>query len=244
MNLSPSSSKRLLQYGLGIGAAAAAGTLPTTTQADIVYTPGQLTSSPLYFDLDPAAGSTTTVSSSAFAAADFRLVDNSFLSSNGQKPIITSYGTNGTNALESATRGTYNDSYALRLGAGATIGGAAIFNTSSSNVYFNNTANNNYLKGQALGDWTPGTSGYLGLRLANNSASTAGPFYGWAFVTLNAAGSSEFTVNGFAYDTVAGEAIQAGAVPEPNSVLLLIAGAAGVTALRARRKAQAAVPAE
>ena len=70
------------------------------------------------------------------------------------------------------------------------------------------------------------------------------PFYGWAFVTLNAAGSSEFTVNGFAYDTVAGEAIQAGAVPEPNSVLLLIAGAAGVTALRARRKQQTAVLAE
>ena len=64
-------------------------------------------------------------------------------------------------------------------------------------------------------------------------------------MTLNAASTTtEFTVKGFAYDTVANEAIQAGAVPEPNSVMLLIAGAAGVTALRARRKPQTTVFAE
>ena len=158
MTLSPSSSKRLLQYELGGGAVAAAGALPSTTQASIVHTPGQLTAGSIYFDLDPAAGSAATTSGSAFAAADFHIADQSYpTAGTGQKPVIMSYGNNGTNTIEDATRGTHGFAYALRLSAGTTIGGAATFNTSTT--YFNNTSANGFVTGQGLGDWTPGTSG-------------------------------------------------------------------------------------
>lgn len=60
--------------------------------------------------------------------------------------------------------------------------------------------------------------------------------YGWVRVTIdNAAGS--FVINDWAYNTVAGAGITTGQVPEPTSLGMLAAGAAGVAAMRRRRAA-------
>lgn len=60
--------------------------------------------------------------------------------------------------------------------------------------------------------------------------------FGWVRVTIdNAAGS--FVINDWAYNTVAGEPIRAGQIPEPTALGLLAAGAAGVAAMRRRRSA-------
>ncbi|QDU55824.1 PEP-CTERM sorting domain-containing protein [Aeoliella mucimassa] len=62
--------------------------------------------------------------------------------------------------------------------------------------------------------------------------------YGWLRVSIdNAAGT--FVVHDWAYNDVPGEGIVAGQVPEPSTLGLLAAGAAGVAAMRRRKKSVA-----
>ncbi|QDT67750.1 PEP-CTERM motif protein [Planctomycetes bacterium MalM25] len=72
---------------------------------------------------------------------------------------------------------------------------------------------------------------FIGLEFPINAVS----HFGWVRVTIdNAAGS--FVINDWAYESEPGVGITAGAVPEPGSLGLLAAGAAGVAALRKRRR--------
>ena len=223
-SLSSAASKRLLQYGLGIGAAAAAGA-PAAGHAqannpNVVYTnAGNFTATTIYFDLNAAPGG-TTVSSTNFAGADFRLYENGINA--GTKPRVGAYGANQTNQIVAAARGTAGRSYAVALSNGATIGSLQNFVT---NPYLDNTGlGSNYsTPGQGQGDFKAGTSGYIGLKLQPSGSANA--FYGWAYLTFNGTGNAagEFTLRDFAYDTVANEAIPAGQVPEPSSALLLAA---------------------
>ncbi len=60
--------------------------------------------------------------------------------------------------------------------------------------------------------------------------------FGWVRVTVdNAAGS--FVINDWAYNSTPGAGLLAGQVPEPTSLGLLAAGAAGVAAMRRRQAA-------
>lgn len=60
-------------------------------------------------------------------------------------------------------------------------------------------------------------------------------FYAWMRVSIdNAAGT--FIIHDWAFETEQGKGIHAGQVPEPGTLGLLAAGAAGVSALRRRRK--------
>ena len=61
--------------------------------------------------------------------------------------------------------------------------------------------------------------------------------YGWVQIDVNDE-ANEATINGYAYEDVAGAAIHAGTVPEPGSLAMLAIGAAGIAARR-RRKAAA-----
>jgi hypothetical protein len=83
-------------------------------------------------------------------------------------------------------------------------------------------------------DGVPGA--FIGLSFPIGANDLAHTHYGWVRVTIdNAAGS--FVINDWAYNTVAGEPIRAGQVPEPTSLGMLAAGAAGVAAMRRRRAA-------
>ncbi|MEM1445580.1 MAG: PEP-CTERM sorting domain-containing protein [Planctomycetota bacterium] len=71
------------------------------------------------------------------------------------------------------------------------------------------------------------TGGFLGLSFPISGAT----HFGWVRVDVDNAASA-FTIVDWAYESVAGEGINAGEVPEPGSLALLAAGAAGLIARR------------
>ena len=88
-------------------------------------------------------------------------------------------------------------------------------------------------------------NGYFGFQFTD--AGLSNTFYGWAEININAPAHS-YTINRWAYNTVAGQSIKVGdtgqtsAVPEPGtlSLTLLGLGAGGVRAWRKRKQALAA----
>ena len=76
---------------------------------------------------------------------------------------------------------------------------------------------------------------FIGLEFPINATS----HFGWVRVDIdNAAGT--FNIVDWAYESTPGVGIEAGAIPEPGSLALLAAGAAGVAGLRRRKKESAA----
>ncbi len=80
----------------------------------------------------------------------------------------------------------------------------------------------------APGDWKTLGSDYVGLEfdLSGN------PYYGWAHITINP--DYTITLDSFAYNNVSGAALETATegTPEPNSLLLLVMGAAGIAGYR------------
>lgn len=88
--------------------------------------------------------------------------------------------------------------------------------------------------------FTAGVPGYFGFRFAFENVSNQ-YYYGWASLTIDeSAPGQRFRIGEAFYQSTPNTAITLGAVPvpEPSSMALLAAGAAGVTAWRARRKKQ------
>ena len=88
-----------------------------------------------------------------------------------------------------------------------------------------------------LGDdaaWGDNTRGFVGITFQIGGAT----HYGWADITRTP-NPSEATLHAFGYEDVAGQAAYAGGspVPEPSSLILLAAGAAGLGGWRKRKSA-------
>lgn len=77
-----------------------------------------------------------------------------------------------------------------------------------------------------------GSSHYLGFKFIISGQ----PHLGWVELSMEKPDPS-FTVLGYAWETSPGVSIQAGETPEPSSLLLFAAGAAGIAALRRKRRA-------
>jgi hypothetical protein len=212
-------AQKLVLYGLGAGAAS----LASHSEAGIVYSgPVEFTADVIHFDLENAVGPSTT----SMPGDDFVLQSKSKNRGGTHKYSAKIYNDAGSNAANPSVAFTPGapDNYALRLSAGNTIGSGQTFIT--GDVYLNDNGS---------GQWPSGSRGFLGLRLTLN----ANNYYGWADVTLNNVDESapgEFTLHSYAFDTVAGQAITAGQVPEPGTIALLVTGAAGIAALRRRKK--------
>ncbi len=81
--------------------------------------------------------------------------------------------------------------------------------------------------------WADSPNQYLGLAFDISGAT----HYGWARLTVNA--DTTATLHDWAYESSAGRGIAAGqTVPEPGTLALLALGAAGVGAMRNRRRRQ------
>jgi PEP-CTERM motif-containing protein len=87
------------------------------------------------------------------------------------------------------------------------------------------------------GDWPlNGDTGYLGFYFG----AVGSPQAGWAQIsTTDGPGGASFEVLDYAYETTPNTPINAGQVPEPSALPLLILGGAGLIALRRRRAAHA-----
>lgn len=130
------------------------------------------------------------------------------------------------------------------LSAGTSIDSSDTFQTGQG--VLQNTKQKSFPFDKQKGPWdTSGGFQYLGVEFYIGAVNPADLHYGW--INLSACtpdkktGCSSTTdagviqINGFAYNTVAGQPINAGAVPEPSMLPLLALGAAGLAALRFRR---------
>jgi MYXO-CTERM domain-containing protein len=113
---------------------------------------------------------------------------------------------------------------ALNLAAGTLIGSTSNFSSSTATIAF----------GSAAGQWQYGTNNIVGFRFVSSAGTT---HYGWMRFLMGAQPATgnlvTRTVVDFAYESVAGASIAAGAVPAPGALALL--GVAGLAGARRRR---------
>jgi MYXO-CTERM domain-containing protein len=123
--------------------------------------------------------------------------------------------------MVSAAAGTGS---AINLAAGTVIGSTSNFSTSTATIVF----------GSAAGQWQYGTNNIVGFRFVSSAGTT---HYGWMRFLIGTQPVSgnlvTRTVVDFAYESVAGASIEAGAVPAPGALALL--GVAGLAGARRRR---------
>lgn len=120
---------------------------------------------------------------------------------------------NGINYVSAVATGTVID--------GSLVNGSTPFNGSLSFGTLNPNA-----------EFTNVTGAFIGYRFPSGGGSS----YGWARVDINNAAGT-FVIRDYAFETQPGVGIRAGEVPEPASLGMLAAGAAGVATLRRRRAA-------
>ena len=121
--------------------------------------------------------------------------------------------------------GTYSKYFVRRLPASQLIG-------EEPNVPDNKSAKvqMSFYYGLYGYGWGAGQTGHVGLRF--DDPESDGVFFGWANMTVNSATS--ITLNSYGYET---EGLPSHTpIPEPSTLALLAVGAAGVAALRQRRK--------
>jgi hypothetical protein len=131
----------------------------------------------------------------------------------------------GTHISANASTGNFFNDGLTPLAAGTPI---TLVNTSSTGGELMKTET------PPTGPWASQSGfAYLGLRFT----MSAQEYLGWAQIAIDS-GTPSLTLRDYAYNDVAGESINAGdgAAPEPSSLALFAAGAAGVAALRRRRK--------
>ncbi|MHC4985487.1 MAG: PEP-CTERM sorting domain-containing protein [Planctomycetota bacterium] len=80
-----------------------------------------------------------------------------------------------------------------------------------------------------VGPWSGGGTGYLGMYID----SGADRHYGWAHISVGGA-RNEITLHSFAFEMTPNTGIHVGDIPEPMTLSLLAAGAAGLVARRKR----------
>jgi len=164
----------------------------------------------LHFDLD---GGSAQIGS--FSGSDLYL--SFYYGSYSGKPQIGSSVSGG-----SASQVVWDGyPYASRLQAGDTIGTAS--STAASGLLNNDGGNDT--------NWAAGTRGFLGLGINPDGDSILNT--GWADVEYTI--DNHLVLYGFAYETIEGQSINAGQVPEHKTTALFAALAAGSAALLGRR---------
>jgi len=206
--------KKLTAYTLA-GAAALAGA--GAAKADIAYFPNvdKLVSQTGSYTI-PGTGITLTADDDVVDLADPSSIQNNnevtVTAGSGAEVLLNGPGTNNVAAL-----------------AFGAIIDPTTGNWSSGGKLVSTNAN--------TGVWSAtGGSAYMGFYFGTPGSPQAG----WAQIATTAnATTSSFELLSYAYETTPNIAINAGEVPEPSALPLLVLGGAGLIALRRRRAANA-----
>lgn len=211
-------TKNLSKYTLLLGVSGAAIGVSDKADASIVYQ-----------NVNLPINSTTSFQSITMDGTTF-----GFTFSGEQQPSVPYW--NFSRVTASAGTGgsfvTSINSYIQNLSLNTPINGSSSFFLTQGMLNgLNNTS-------PSLGEFN-NLNGYLGVQFTGSS----GTVYGWIGYTgtIGVNGDSlpsDGTITGFAYETT-GAAINAGdmgAVPEPSTLGMLAAGAAGLAFMRSRRK--------
>lgn len=218
--------KRLGAYAVTAGAGAGLLVCAQPAQADIVYTPANTT----------LTGGTLSIDLTNNGTADFRLT-NLWSFSKAVRPLMGSavlrlLSINGLGITGNQVM-AYPGGNADALQAGARIGPGAAFAPGSHEMA---SGVNTYPSMPGFGPWANVSDRYLGLQFQLSGQT----YYGWAELSVTAFGGSiEATLQGYAYDTVAGQQILAGqttATPEPGTLGLLAAGSLGLAFWRRKKE--------
>jgi len=134
-------------------------------------------------------------------------------------------GVHGTGIAVAYNPQTYNMVNPKAFGIGTIIDSSSIFTGDIQKTAF-------YYQSDGLSASSLGAGSYLGFVTTISSNN----YYGWLEVTWDA-DMQIFQILSGAYESQANMGIEAGAIPEPSSLALLAAGAAGVATLRRRKKA-------
>lgn len=121
-----------------------------------------------------------------------------------------------------------------RLGTGATIDSSLNWSPTNGFTYFSRT-NWTYSASTPWATRTNNTQGFGAFRF-DYSYAPGTYYYGWAQLTYNNGNQHSLTLENFAWNDTANQAITTAAVPEPAGLGLLALGAAGVAAIRRARK--------
>ncbi|MCC5843779.1 MAG: hypothetical protein JJU05_05950 [Verrucomicrobia bacterium] len=165
------------------------------------------TSDSIFFSLSEQWATTTN---QTLGGEVFRLY---FYDNGTNKPVLFNQNTSGEIALL--------DDYAKRFSTEDLISGSENF--TNELTYINISGNND-------ANWAPGTRGFLGLMFNNEGT----PNFGWADFEYRE--NSSMVLHSFAYDD-SGAPIPAGAVPEPQTVMLAILAAGSLYMMERRRRA-------
>jgi len=210
--------KKLAAYTL---AGAAAFVVPGAAKADVIYVPNvdTIVNQTGSFDFNLSGPSSDDITLTAQAGT------------NGTDPTNEVDFSTGTGAQVMIDPIPFNAN-ATDLAFGALIDPTTGNWGSSGKLVSYDTVTSNF-----AGDWSStGDTGYLAFYFG----AVGSPQAGWAQIsTTDGAGGASFEVLDYAYETTPNTPINAGQVPEPSALPLLILGGAGLIALRRRRAAHA-----
>ena len=213
--------KKLAAYTL---AGAAAFAVPNAAKADIIYVPNvdTIVNQPGSFDFNLGGPSSDDVTLTAETGT------RSDGSGDPTNEIAYSTGV-GAKVLI--------DPFMLGGNASALAFGALIDPSATNWGSSGKLVNYDTVTGAHDADWSlTGGTNYLGFYFG----APGSPQAGWAQIsTTDGPGGASFEVLDYAYETTPNTPINAGEVPEPSSLPLLVLGGAGLVALRRRRAAHA-----